>query len=184
MPDVLRAFPDARLDIVGQGPDRTRLERLAWSLQLAHHVRFHGYLPGHVRDELAAQAWVAVCPSSFEGWGVTCVEASARGLPVVASNVNGLRDSVRDGETGVLVPYGDSAALAGVLIDLLGDPERRRLMGAAGWLWAGLHSWDRSASELRAVLNGYRIPSPLVPSVSFARATEDIGAGLQAADAG
>lgn len=62
MPAVLRAFPEARLDIVGQGPDRSRLERLAWSLRLANHVRFHGYLPAHLRDQLAAQAWVAVCP--------------------------------------------------------------------------------------------------------------------------
>ncbi len=152
MPLVLKALPDAHLDIVGQGPDRTRLERLAWSLKLATHVRFHGYLPGHARDELAAKAWVAVCPSAFEGWGVSCVEAGARGLPVIASNVNGLRDSVRDGITGLLVPHGDHRAFADALVSLLGDPERRADMSAAGIEWAAAHSWERSTNELRMVL--------------------------------
>jgi glycosyltransferase involved in cell wall biosynthesis len=170
MPRVLAAVPEVRLDIVGQGPDRTRLERLAWSLRLADHVRFHGYQPGFVRDQLAAQAWVAVCPSAYEGWGVSCVEASARGLPVVASNVNGLRDSVRDGETGVLVPRGDYGAFARVLIELLGDPVRREAMGQAGRLWAALHSWDRSASELLTVF-ARRPPGP-VASAGMANASE------------
>ena len=152
MPIVLRSFPNAQLDIVGQGPDRTRLERLAWSLKLATHVRFHGYLPGAARDQLAAQAWVAVCPSAFEGWGVSCVEAGARGLPVIASNVNGLRDSVRDGITGLLVPHGEPHALAEALVGLLGDPERRDAMSAAGIEWAAAHSWERSTTELRVVL--------------------------------
>ncbi len=152
MPIVLRSFPNAQLDIVGQGPDRTRLERLAWSLKLATHVRFHGYLPGAARDQLAAQAWVAVCPSAFEGWGVSCVEAGARGLPVIASNVNGLRDSVRDGITGLLVPHGEPHALAEALVGLLGDPVRRDAMSAAGIEWAAAHSWERSTTELRVVL--------------------------------
>ena len=154
MPAVLRAFPRAQLDIVGQGPDRGRLERLAWSLRLATHVRFHGYLPGADRDRLASHAWIAVCPSAFEGWGVTCMEASARGLPVIASNVNGLRDSVRDGVTGMLVPHGDSRALGDALIGLIGDPVRRSEMSAAGLDWAAEHSWERSASELRLVIAG------------------------------
>ena len=154
MPLVLKALPNAHLDIVGQGPDRTRLERLAWSLKLATHVRFHGYLPGLARDELAAKAWVAVCPSAFEGWGVSCVEAGARGLPVVASNVNGLRDSVRDGITGLLVPHGDHRALAEALVGLLEDPERREEMSSAGIEWAAAHSWERSTNELRMVLAG------------------------------
>jgi glycosyltransferase involved in cell wall biosynthesis len=154
MPLVLRALPNAQLDIVGQGPDRTRLERLAWSLKLATHVRFHGYLPGPARDDVAAEAWIAVCPSAFEGWGVSCVEAGARGLPVIASNVNGLRDSVRDGITGLLVPHGDAHELADALVGLLGDPDRRAAMSAAGIEWAAAHSWERSANELRVVLVG------------------------------
>jgi glycosyltransferase involved in cell wall biosynthesis len=168
MPIVLRSLPNARLDIVGQGPDRTRLERLAWSLKLATHVRFHGYLPGAARDQLAAQAWVAVCPSAFEGWGVSCVEAGARGLPVIASNVNGLRDSVLDGVTGLLVPQGDPRALAEAVVGLLGDPELREAMSVAGMDWAAAHSWERSTNELRIVLAGASEASRLGESVVVA----------------
>ncbi len=110
--------------------------------------------PVAARDDVAAQAWVAVCPSSFEGWGVNSVEAGARGLPVIASNVNGLRDSVRDGITGLLVPHGDTRALADAVVDLIGDPERRSAMSAAGIEWAAQHTWERSADELRVVLVG------------------------------
>ncbi len=152
LPAVLKEFPTARLDIVGQGPDRRRLEALAWSLRLADHVRFHGYVAASTRDEIAARAWVAVCPSSFEGWGVICSEAGARGLPVIASNVAGLRDAVRDGETGILVPHGDHSALAVALVSMLADPERRQRMGEEGRRWAALHSWETSAGELRTVL--------------------------------
>jgi glycosyltransferase involved in cell wall biosynthesis len=129
LPMVIDRFPGLHLDIVGQGPDRTRLERLAWSTGLAGHVRFHGYVAALVRDEVAASAWVSACPSSFEGWGVVCMEASAHGLPVVASNVAGLRESVQDGETGILFPYGDERALAKALISLLSDSDLRARMG-------------------------------------------------------
>jgi glycosyltransferase involved in cell wall biosynthesis len=152
MPAIIEQIPDVHVDIIGQGPDRKRLERLAWSTGMAGHIRFHGYVRAEVRDEIAAEAWVAVCPSAFEGWGVVCMEASARGLPVVASNVAGLNESVRDGETGVLVPYGDEAALAKALISLLRDPERRASMGAAGRQWAARHTWDDSASNFASLL--------------------------------
>ena len=182
LPEVLRAFPDARLDIIGQGPDRARLERLVWSLRLAQEVRFHGYLPRSARDDLAAQAWVAVCPSSHEGWGIACVEASALGLPVVASNVNGLRDSVRDGETGVLVPHGDPGALARTIVELLSDPDRRGSMGAAGWRWAASHTWDRSASELLAVLSGHSV-APRFDTAQTFGLTSNAAEDLQTVDA-
>ena len=73
---------------------------------------------------------------------------------MVASNVNGLRDSVRDGITGLLVPHGDHRALAEALVGLLEDPERREEMSSAGIEWAAAHSWERSTNELRMVLAG------------------------------
>jgi len=153
IPAILKEFPDLRVDIVGQGPDRTRLERLAWSTGLASHVRFHGYVRAEVRDQISAEAWISVCPSSFEGWGVVCMEASARGLPVVASNVAGLRESIRDGETGVLFPYGDQDALAKAVVALLGSSELRVGMGIAGREWAASHTWEASASDFAELLH-------------------------------
>jgi glycosyltransferase involved in cell wall biosynthesis len=181
MPAVLRRFPETVLDIVGQGPERHRLERLTWSLGLASCVRFHGYVPNGMRDELIARAWVAVCPSAFEGWGIACVEASAHGIPVVASRVPGLEDSVRDGVTGVLFPSGDSEALAVELVALLGDPARRHAMGQAGRAWAAEHTWERSAAAFEAVVGGL-LPQwhPGAPSAVVSH-VELVGLALEAA---
>jgi glycosyltransferase involved in cell wall biosynthesis len=152
IPLILERFPQLQVDIVGQGPDRTRLERLTWSMGLTRHVRFHGYVPGELRDEIAASAWIAVCASAFEGWGVVCMEASARGLPIVGSRVHGLREAIRDGETGLLFEYGNERGLADAALMLLTDPELRMQMGQAGRAWADLHTWDKSASEFAAVM--------------------------------
>jgi glycosyltransferase involved in cell wall biosynthesis len=170
LPAVIQHLPDLHVDIVGQGPDRTRLERLAWSLGLAGHVYFHGYVSSKVLDEICASTWVAVCPSSFEGWGVVCMEASARGIPVVASNVAGLCESVRDGETGVLFPYGDVNALAGTLISLLQDSDRRAAMGTAGKQWAARHTWDGSALAFASLLPLPAHPRPVAAAASTAPA--------------
>jgi glycosyltransferase involved in cell wall biosynthesis len=145
MARVHSEFPDARLAIVGQGPEREALERLAWKLGLAEAVRFYGYMPVASRDKLLSAAHMVVCPSMFEGWGVVCLEANVRGTPVVASDVPGLRDAVIDGVTGVLVPYGDSERLAKELIELIPDSERRERLGRAAFEWAASHSWDVSS---------------------------------------
>ena len=159
MPDILRRHPDARLAIVGQGPERAKLEQLAWSLGLAASVRFHGYLDKNVRNRLIARAWVSVCPSAFEGYGLVCVEANAWGVPVVASSVPGLRDSVRDGVTGVLVPHGDVRRLASEINGLINDPVRREVMGSAGRTWAASHDWQRGAESFLEVVGGL-VPVP------------------------
>jgi len=181
LPSVLRFAPEAKLHIVGQGPDRPRLERLAWSLGLAERVRFHGYLPNAERDMLAARATVAVAPSSFEGYGITCVEAGARGLPVVASRVRGLWDSVLDEQTGLLVPHGDPGALAGAVVRFLADPELCSRMGEAGRAWAAVHSWDDSARRFADVLCDLHPFEPLVEVQRAARVVEELQAAGDAA---
>jgi glycosyltransferase involved in cell wall biosynthesis len=152
MPKILSTFANAELAIVGQGPEREQLERLAWNLGLASSVRFHGYLPKAAKEDLLSRGWITVCPSAFEGWGVVCMEASARGMPVVAARVAGLQDAVVDGVTGLLVPYGDSAALAEAVIRLIKDRQVRETMGRAGRDWAGAHSWDKSADSFLQIV--------------------------------
>jgi glycosyltransferase involved in cell wall biosynthesis len=159
MPQVLATHPDARLAIVGQGPERPKLECLAWSLGLAGSVRFYGYLEKRLRNNLLGKAWLTVCPSAFEGYGVVCVEANSWGLPVVAANVPGLRDSVRDGATGVLVPHGDAERLATEITGLIDDPVRRQAMGSAGRSWAAAHDWQQSAERFLEVVGGL-VPVP------------------------
>jgi glycosyltransferase involved in cell wall biosynthesis len=116
--------------IVGDGPDRVRLEDEIRALGLAGCLT----LAGERRDvpELLAAADVFALASSSEGMPVSVLEAMAAGLPVVASRVGGVPEQVVDGETGVLVDPGDAEDLADALSRLLGDVELRRRLGAAG----------------------------------------------------
>jgi glycosyltransferase involved in cell wall biosynthesis len=169
MPHLLARFPDTRLMVVGQGPDRERLERLAWKLGLASSVRFLGYVERSARDRLLASAWVAVYPSAFEGFGVTCLEANAWGTPVVAARVPGLQDAVVDGATGVLVTYGDSEQLGRALLHLMADEALRKKLGEQGHKWAARYSWDTSSElflEKLMLLTGRPVESRAAKSLS------------------
>ena len=91
------------------------------------------------------RAWAVVFPSPKEGWGITNVEAAACGTPALASDSDGLRESVRDGVTGYLVPHGDSAALANRMLALANDPGLVERLGLAARSFAEGLSWDAAA---------------------------------------
>jgi glycosyltransferase involved in cell wall biosynthesis len=131
MAQVRAKVPGARLDVVGDGPYRPELQRLTSSLGLTDHVRFLGALPHSKKVEALNAAQVGVMPSPKEGWGLTVIEANACGVPVVASRSPGLVESVRDGETGILVPHGDAAAIAEAVVRLLTDRALRLRMTKA-----------------------------------------------------
>ena len=146
-------LPDARLLVMGRGPDEARLRRLTAKLGLDDAVEFRGFQPW---DELVKQlhrAHVFLNPSPKEGWGLTVIEANQCGLPVVASDRPGLRDSVKDGETGALVPYGDEAAMARQALVLLRDRTLWQARSAAARRWAATFSWERCAGESLALFD-------------------------------
>jgi glycosyltransferase involved in cell wall biosynthesis len=111
-----------------------------------------GFVPHDELERLYARAAVVACPSRREGFGVVCAEAMAYGRPVVAGDVGGLRDLVRNEETGLLVPPGDVGALRAALQRLLADPDLRRRFGEAGRARIAEHfTWQRFGDEtLRA----------------------------------
>jgi glycosyltransferase involved in cell wall biosynthesis len=133
MQAVRARFPAARLLLVGP-IDRAKADaidqRTAARFGLAEACVFTGHRDD-IPDLLAAMDVFAL-PSHREGFPRTPMEASALGVPVVATNIRGCRSAVVDGETGLLVPLKDPAALAEALIALLGDPVRRRALGEAG----------------------------------------------------
>jgi glycosyltransferase involved in cell wall biosynthesis len=135
---VRRELPEARLVVVGDGPERRGLERLARALGLGGAVTMCGRLS---RDDAADRlegAWVQVVPSRYqEPFGIVILEAMARGTVVVASRAGGIPEIVRDGETGLLVPPGDEEALAGALLAVLGDRALAERLGRAGRRVAG-----------------------------------------------
>jgi glycosyltransferase involved in cell wall biosynthesis len=117
---------------VGDGPDRSALEQRAAEMGLQHRVKFLGQrldIP-----ELLASSDIFALATNWEGFPIGILEAMRAGLPVVASNVNGVGEAVSDGVTGYLVPAADSNAFRNRLVQLLTDVNLRRNMGAAGRL--------------------------------------------------
>lgn len=148
---VQRELPAARMLIMGRGPDERRLRALTARLGLEDKVEFRGFQPWDELVRTLHRCHVFLNPSPKEGWGLTVVEANCCGLPVVATDAPGLRDSVSDGETGVLVPYGDAPAMAAQALLLLRDRDYLERMGAAARAWAGTFDWNRCVDESLAL---------------------------------
>lgn len=136
--DLLRAVallardrPAVRLELAGEG-DAEAVSRLAAELGIADRVHPLGWCDEAARDALLERAAVFALPSRFEGSPMSLLEAMAAGCPVVASEVGGIPDIVRDGVNGLLVPHGDVEALAHALARVLDDPALAARMGGAG----------------------------------------------------
>jgi glycosyltransferase involved in cell wall biosynthesis len=154
---ALRAVAEARqtraditLDVCGQGDDRSRLEDITRELGIHDAVRFLGFVPEDEKLRLLRRAWAVVFPSPKEGWGISNVEAAACGTPALASDSPGLRESVRDGITGYLVPHGDSRRLSARLLELAGNPDLVTRLGRAGRAFAEGLSWEAAARATAA----------------------------------
>ena len=149
---VIRAFarvarPDATLQIAGTGDHRAVLERLVASLDLGERVSFLGFVDEEHKLALLRRAWALVFASPKEGWGMTNLEAAACGTPVIASDSPGLRESVVDGETGLLVRHGDLAAMVAAMERVAASAGFVRDMGLRGRRFAEGFTWDRAARE-------------------------------------
>jgi glycosyltransferase involved in cell wall biosynthesis len=101
---------------------------------------------------LLRRSWALAFASPKEGWGITNLEAAACGTPVVASNSPGIRESVRDGDTGFLVPHGDTAAFAAALRRIAGSPALVRTLGVNARTFAESFTWERAALETESHL--------------------------------
>jgi glycosyltransferase involved in cell wall biosynthesis len=142
-------FPDLKIVLAGDGFERPELAQLAAELGIASDVTFLGWVPNVELPPYYRAAAVSVIPSLEEGFGIPAAEAMGCEVPVVASDAGGLPEVVEDGVTGLVVPRGDSKALAGAIGSLLADPQRRRRMGQAGRERAlRLFDWDRTAEQL------------------------------------
>jgi glycosyltransferase involved in cell wall biosynthesis len=139
--------PQLTLDVAGNGDARPELEALARELGLEGAVRFHGFVTEAEKLRLLRSTWANVFPSPKEGWGITVVEAAACGTPSIASDSPGLRDSVRHGQSGFLVPHGDVAALAARMTELASDAQLVTRLGLAGRRFAEQLTWDAAAAE-------------------------------------
>lgn len=124
----------ARLVMCGDGPARQQAEQLARDYGFSDEVIFSGQVP-NIADYLSV-ADILLVPSETESFGLAALEALACEVPVIATRVGGLGEVVLDGETGYLVPVGDIDSMARRAIEILLDPEKRRVMGSRGRAWA------------------------------------------------
>jgi glycosyltransferase involved in cell wall biosynthesis len=152
MAEVVATVPDAHMIIVGRGSAVPGLERQVARLGLERAVEFRGFVSEREKVELYRGARVFVNPSEKEGWGLTILEANACGVPAVASDVPGLRDSVRHEETGLLVPHGDVEALAAALRGVLTDDATWTRLRAGAMRWAANFTWDAVTDQIQAVI--------------------------------
>ncbi|MGY1734537.1 glycosyltransferase family 4 protein [Geodermatophilus sp. SYSU D00684] len=156
-----RQRPDLVLSVVGEGWWEDRLRAEAERLGVADRVEFHGFLDEPAKHAELARAWLQLCPSVKEGWGLVVTEAGAHRTPTVGyRSSGGLTESVLDGRTGVLVD--DLDELTEVVDRLLADPLARSAMGAAAARHAARFDWPSAvrgwARVLRGVLAG--VPAP------------------------
>jgi glycosyltransferase involved in cell wall biosynthesis len=163
MPAVLARRPDARLVLLGSGPEEARVRGMIAARGLEHAVELvtrdglHRQSPaGDRKVELMQRAWALLLPSVKEGWGMVVIEAAACGTPSIVSNVSGLRDSVRADETGlVLAPDPAPGDLADAMLRLIDQENLRARLSHGALQWAGRFDWERSFErffeELEAV---------------------------------
>jgi glycosyltransferase involved in cell wall biosynthesis len=148
---VEKTLPDAKLFVVGGGRYIETLKSYSERLGLSN-VIFTGRVNQKEKARLMAYSWVVVSSSLVEGWGLTITESAACATPAVVYNVPGLRDSVNDGVTGLIVEDGNPAAMFEALIKVLQDEELRSNLSKKAFDRARQFSWHRSAQDFTRIL--------------------------------
>lgn len=159
--DVIRTFgfinkidSEWKFWIVGKGEPKytNKLHSMSRDLGLNGKVKFWGYVNDKKKFELLMQAFVFVNPSVREGWGLVNIEANSVGTPVVAYSVAGVKDSVIDGETGLLSEFGDSSALAVNVLKLTRKKDLYNRLVSGGLSWSKKFTWNKATKESLALI--------------------------------
>ncbi len=159
------AASDVTIEVIGRGPELAPLADQVVARGLAGRVILRGYLSEEEKRRAVAASRLHLNTSHGEGWGLCVVEAAALGVPTVAYDVDGLRDSVRDGETGWLVKAGERIEdVTERALKELADPARRAEMAAACRRWASQFDWDTCAAQMAELISAaWRGQTPATP---------------------
>ncbi|MDG1950194.1 MAG: glycosyltransferase family 4 protein [bacterium] len=144
-------------DIVGAGPMDQTLKSMVTNLGLDAHVTFHGQVDDQTKNQFYAAADTFVMPVEYdpidkEGFGLVFIEAAQYGLPSITSDIAGVNEAVRNGETGILLPDLDEENLAGAILQLYTDVEYRKQLGEAAKTYAENFSCEKQLSKLKPYL--------------------------------
>ena len=148
MVQLSRRIPDITLHVAGSGDYLPVLKRLAQDLGIANRVVFHGRVSEDQKRDLLSRATLFVNPSMREGWGITNIEANLCGTISISSNGAGLRDSVRNGITGLLYRPDDQAEFVDKVARMIEDPSSRETMERAALEQAKAYAWDAMARKM------------------------------------
>ncbi len=137
-----------KLFICGAGKDLKKLKKAVEARGLRDNITFLGFVGDHEVNEWLNKVECVVVPSIFEGFGITVIEAMSAGTPVIATNVDGIRGIIDEGEDGLLVEYGDAESLARAIANLLEDSKLRKSFSKNGLKKIkGEYRWDHIASR-------------------------------------
>jgi len=150
---VRKVHQTARLTIAGEGESAAELKKLAQELGVGAYVSFAGKVNEEEKVRLFSTHWVAIQPSSIEGWGMTVIEANACGTPVIASNVFGLRDSVVHEKTGLLAQPNNVLSFVWAMERMIKNTAERKAWSKSAIIWSKNFSWDKSADKLHQVIH-------------------------------
>jgi glycosyltransferase involved in cell wall biosynthesis len=141
-------IPDAKMWIIGDGYFRKKLESME-----KKDVTFYGKISNDKKYDLLSRAHIILVPAVREGWGLIVTEANAMGTPAIGYDVHGLRDSIRNGETGITIQAKTPAAMAQQAISLFRDSERLYNYSKNALEFSRQFSWDNTANLYEDILN-------------------------------
>lgn len=167
---IATQFPKAKFLIAGEGESRGKLSRLVHSLNLSKKIKFTGQVSNEQKRKLYAQSWLCIQPSLIEGWGITVIEANASGTPVVASNVNGLKDSIQHKKTGFLVRPHKPSDFSQTISYCFQHKTILKKLEKEAHIWSQNFSWDRSSQNFYEELY-QRVQLSKVQQHAYANAT-------------
>jgi len=141
---------------VGRGSSTitAQLKELSKSCGIGENIKFWGYVSERKKFELLSRAWILINPSYHEGWGLVNIEANAVGTPVLGYKVHGMKDSVKNGVTGILVAKGQYLNLAQEAVKLANDPKRYDRFSKSAKKWSRNFNWERATSESLSFIEG------------------------------
>jgi glycosyltransferase involved in cell wall biosynthesis len=145
---IKKEMPEAKMWVIGDGYMRKQLEK-----HRIKDVKFFGLVPNEKKNELISKAHLLLVPAVREGWGLVVTEANAMGTPVIGYDVPGLRDSIKDGETGTLVKENSPSALAAAAIALLKDPQRLTKISGNALEFSRQFSWDKATGAFNRIIS-------------------------------
>jgi cellulose synthase/poly-beta-1,6-N-acetylglucosamine synthase-like glycosyltransferase/glycosyltransferase involved in cell wall biosynthesis/O-antigen/teichoic acid export membrane protein len=150
--EILNINPNARLTIAGWGENISELKALSFRLGISGSVEFVEWVSEKQKGELMGKSWAMLQPSSFEGWGITVIESNACGTPVIASDVGGLRDSVINHRTGILVPAKNAHLMAEAMKSIITHENLRTKLSASAMVWSHSFDWDVKAGSFLNII--------------------------------